>query len=160
MKFNPNEKCDGTKTQCSRCNNPNGPLACDSGYHASMQEFQSRVGTWALELFGEDIATNVPTRVFRFLEEALELAQSLGCTDEQARKLVDYVFGRPVGDPRQEVGGTMVTLGALCAATKIDMGMEAWVEQTRCEQPEVKAKILKKQASKIDRFGVLPGSAA
>ena len=35
--------------------------------------------------------------------------------------LVDYVFGRPVGEPVQETGGVMVTLAALCLASKIDM---------------------------------------
>jgi hypothetical protein len=55
-------------------------------------------------------------RNHRFLEEALETVQSLGCTCEEAHMLVDYVFGRPVGEPTQEVGGALVTLAALCVA--------------------------------------------
>ncbi len=57
----------------------------------------------------------------RFLEEALELAQSFGCSNKDAHELVDYVFSRDVGQPEQEVGGVMVTLAALCSNAEIDM---------------------------------------
>lgn len=38
------------------------------------------------------------------LEEALELVQSNGCTASEAHQLVDYVFGRPIGDRKEEIG--------------------------------------------------------
>ena len=38
----------------------------------------------------------------RFLEEALELVQACGATASEAHQLVDYVYGRPVGEPAQE----------------------------------------------------------
>lgn len=83
--------------------------------------FQARVQPWLLECFGELIAGDREERNHRFLEEALELVQSLGCTASEAHQLVDYVFGRPVGEPAQEAGGVMVTLAALCLANNLDM---------------------------------------
>jgi hypothetical protein len=59
--------------------------------------------------------------MYRFLEEALELAQAIGCSSEDAHRLVDYVFSREVGQPELEVGGVMVTLAGLCSASGIDM---------------------------------------
>lgn len=83
--------------------------------------FQDRVQPWLLECFGQEIADNIHERNHRFLEEALELVQSTGCTQTEAHQLVGYVFGRPEGEPHQEVGGVMVTLAALCLAAGVDM---------------------------------------
>ena len=63
--------------------------------------------------FTEEICRDRVQRNHRFLEEALELVQSLGCTASEAHQLVDYVFGRPVGEPTQELGGAIITLHAL-----------------------------------------------
>jgi hypothetical protein len=71
--------------------------------------------------FGAVIAADVQERNHRFLEEALELVQACGATASEAHQLVDYVYGRPVGDKHQEVGGVMVTLAALCLAQGMDM---------------------------------------
>lgn len=49
------------------------------------------------------------------------MAQSAGCSRDDALALVDYVYGRPVGVPDLEVGGVMVTLAALCSASEINM---------------------------------------
>lgn len=85
------------------------------------EQFQSRVQPWMMECFGPVIAADRTERNHRFLEEALELVQATGCTQSEAHQLVDYVFGRHVGEPVQEVGGVMVTLAALCLANNIDM---------------------------------------
>jgi hypothetical protein len=68
----------------------------------------------------------------RFLDAALASVQARGCTESEAHQLVDYVFGRPVGDPPQEVGGVVVTFAAFCLANGIDMDNagHAWL-QTR-----------------------------
>lgn len=110
--------------------------------------FQQRVQPWLLECFGAEIAADRVERNHRFLEESLELVQSLGCTASEAHQLVDYVFGRAVGDPPQEVGGVMVTLAALCLASGLDMHDAGEVELTRISAPEVVAKIRAKQAAK------------
>lgn len=83
--------------------------------------FQTRVAPWMTDCFGDEIARDKPERNHRFAEEALELVQACDMTAEEAHLLVDYVFGRPAGEKRQEVGGVMVTLAALCLARGLDM---------------------------------------
>lgn len=86
-----------------------------------LASYQRQVHQWMLACFGERISADRMERNHRFIEEALELVQANGCTRSEAHQLVDYVFGRPVGDPDQEVGGVMVTLAALCTASGIEM---------------------------------------
>lgn len=113
-----------------------------------MRNFQRDVRKWVLKCFGQKIADDMVERSFRFLEEALELVQSVGCTKEQSLALVDYVYNRPVGDTRQEIGGVMVTLHAFACAADINVEAEAIIELERVDNPETIAKIRKKQASK------------
>jgi hypothetical protein len=115
-----------------------------------VSHYQQRVRAWVLECFGQQIADDMTERSFRFLEEALEVVQSLGCTKEQADALVTYVYDRPVGQTRQEIGGAMVTLAALSSAINIDMMEEGEYELARVDTPELIRKIRKKQASKRD----------
>jgi len=116
--------------------------------------FQNRVNPWLLCCFGEEIANDQTERNHRFLEEALELVQATGCTASEAHQLVDYVYGRPVGETSQEVGGVMVTLAALCLAQHLDMHEAGETELqriwTKVEQ------IRAKQAAK-PQHGPLPG---
>lgn len=84
-----------------------------------------------IDCFGCDIAYDKAERNHRFLEEALELVQSLGCTVEEVQKATDYVFSRPVGEPRQEVGGVVVTLSNLAAVAGIDWERAAEEEYDR-----------------------------
>jgi hypothetical protein len=93
--------------------------------------FQTRVQPWMLACFGAEIAADGVERNHRFLEEALELVQACGCTRSEAHQLVDYVFSRPVGEKRQEVGGVMVTLAALCLAQSLDMHAAGETELAR-----------------------------
>lgn len=88
---------------------------------AQSADFQQRVQPWMMACFGPEISADRIERNHRFLEESLELVQSLGCTASEAHQLMDYVFGRPVGEPVQEAGGVMVTLAALCLASGLDM---------------------------------------
>jgi hypothetical protein len=83
--------------------------------------FQQRVQPWMMACFGPEISSDTVERNHRFIEEALELVQACGCTQSEAHQLVDYVYGRPVGEKHQEVGGVMVTLAALCLAQGLDM---------------------------------------
>ena len=105
--------------------------------------FQTNVKPWLHECFGETISSDVVERNHRFLEEALELVQACDCTQSEAHQLVDYVYGRDVGEKHQEVGGVMVTLAALCLAQDLDMHeagdtelARVWtkVEQIRAKQ--------------------------
>lgn len=98
-----------------------------------MTLYQEEINKWMLECFGPEISSDIPERVFRFLEEAFELAQALGCTKHEAFKLLDYVFDRPPEvDVKREVGGVMVTLAALCNTHDISIGEAAQEELFRC----------------------------
>lgn len=112
------------------------------------EPFQARVQPWMMECFGAEIAADKLERSDRFIEEALELVQACGYTIDRAHALVDYVFGRPVGEPDQEVGGVMVTLAALCLAHDLDMHTAAERELARISAPEIITKIRAKQAAK------------
>ena len=108
--------------------------------------FQHRVADWLATCFSMVICRDKTERNHRFLEESLELVQSLGCTQSEAHQLVDYVFGRPAGDPVQELGGVMVTVAALCSANDFDMNEAAEKELSRVwEKMDV---IRAKQAAK------------
>ncbi|MFT9382598.1 hypothetical protein [Gluconobacter sp.] len=87
----------------------------------SVTSYQQRVEEWLEACFSPSVRADRAERTHRFLEEALELAQANGCSRDDAIALVDYVFGRPKGDPQQEVGGVMVTLASLCSVSKIHM---------------------------------------
>lgn len=93
--------------------------------------FQSRVQPWMQACFGPEISADRVERCDRFIEEALELTQAIGYSADRAHALVDYVFGREVGDPHQEVGGVMVTLAALCLACDLDIDRAAEDELAR-----------------------------
>lgn len=95
------------------------------------ESFQTRVHAWMLECFGETIAADHVERNHRFIEEALELVQANGCSQSEAHQLVDYVYGRPIGEDLQEVGGVMVTLAALCNSRGIQLDMMAERELAR-----------------------------
>jgi hypothetical protein len=98
--------------------------------------------------FGAEIAADRIERNHRFIEEALELVQTNGCTRDEAHQLVDYVYGRDQGDISQEVGGVMVTLAALCLANGLDMHAAGETELARISEPETMEKVRAKQAAK------------
>ncbi|EAS49004.1 conserved hypothetical protein [Aurantimonas manganoxydans SI85-9A1] len=88
---------------------------------SELSSYQQRVERWLDQCFPPSVRSDRPERTHRFLEEALELAQANECSRDDALALVEYVFGRPVGRPDQEVGGVMVTLAGLCSASGINM---------------------------------------
>lgn len=108
-----------------------------------MKQFQNGVNEWMAECFGPVISADKVERSDRFIEEALELVQASGYTADRAHALVDYVFNRPQGEIKQEVGGVMVTLAAhctthgVCLETAADAELQrVWtkVEQIRAKQ--------------------------
>ncbi len=82
-----------------------------------LSSFQDTVVAWCQDVFGEPCAKDVHERGLRLLEESLETAQALGITQEDAHRLVDYVYGRPVGELPQEISGVLVTVLSLAAAS-------------------------------------------
>jgi hypothetical protein len=95
------------------------------------KSYQVRVDDWMQVCFGPAIASDKIERNHRFLEEALECVQCCGCTADEAHQLVDYVFGRKIGDLAQEIGGVLVTLAALCNAQNCQMQEAGEVELAR-----------------------------
>lgn len=127
--------------------------------NAAPHDFQRGVTSWMMQCFSMQVCRDTVERNHRFLEEALELVQALGCTASEAHQLVDYTFNRPIGEPKQEVGGVMVTLAALCMAADMDMADCENVELTRILNPVTMQKIRDKQASK-PKHSPLPEYAA
>lgn len=116
--------------------------------------FQSRVKPWMLACFGEAILADQTERTHRFLEEALELVQSCGCSQSEAHQLVDYVYGRPIGEPNQEVGGVMVTLAALCLTNTLDMHTAA---ETELDRVWTKVEAIRAKHAAKPKHSPLPG---
>ncbi len=93
------------------------------------KERQEAVSRWCIECFGIDHATSLPQRGLRFLEEAIETAQAVDVPLATARKLLDYIYSRPKGQLRNELGGVGVTLLALASAASLSA--------EECERVEV-----------------------
>ena len=113
-----------------------------------ISKFQEAASDWALRCFGTKIVRDKTERIDRFLEEALELAQSLGYDRERAQEMVGYVFGRPKGEPAQEFGGVMMTLAVLADVHCFCLEGAAIAELDRVDNPDVITEIRKKQAGK------------
>jgi hypothetical protein len=94
---------------------------------------QKEVAEWCAAAFGDEHARCVPHRGIRMLEEALETAQAAGCHRDMVHKLVDYVFDRPPGELRQEIGGLGLTILALAEAAGISADIEERRELERVE---------------------------
>jgi hypothetical protein len=123
---------------------------------ARESQFQDQVPPWMTACFGAEISADKVERNHRFYEEATELVQAGGMSREDAHALVDYTYGRPVGEKSQEVGGVMVTLAAWCLANGLNMHIEGAIELERIwkKVDQIRAK----QDGK-PKFGPLPGPA-
>lgn len=126
---------------------------------ADQEGLQRQVGRWLARCFGETTHGDAGERTHRFLEEALELAQSAGATTEEAHALVEYVFRRPAGRKHQEAGQALITLAALCHAIGVDLHQEALAELERINDPEVMVRIRAKHDSR-PVASPLPGAFA
>lgn len=111
--------------------------------HLDGFSFQDGVAAWMQACFGPEITGDKLERGDRLLEEVFELLQSGDYPHDRINALQAYVYGRPKGEPFQEVGGVLVTLAAYCIAHNVDMhvcgGMElarVWtkIEQIRAKQ--------------------------
>ena len=112
----------------------------------SIWDWQQMATDWALKTFGETKVMDIQKRCQRFLEEACELVQSLEMPVDEARKILEYAYGRNKGEPPQEVGGVMMTLAPLCHAAGINMASSAATEIARAY--ERIDKIREKEATK------------
>lgn len=109
---------------------------------------QGQVASWVKDTLGEESSTNGIEGTLRFVEEALELAQSLGISSETIARLVLYVYARPVGKPDQEIAGCLVTLYGAASALGVDAHSEFEKEIVRIRQPEVMDRVRRRQQEK------------
>lgn len=109
--------------------------------------FQQRVHAWVRDFFPEH-GVNVPERARRFIEEAIELAQAVGLVEEEVGRILARAYSRPAGQPHQEVGGTRVSLAALCAAIGLDETLEGERELERISAPGMRERMRARQAEK------------
>lgn len=77
---------------------------------ADRNALQRQILQWACQTFGTETAANTGERISRFAEESLELMQSAGMNKTAVLKLVDYVYSRPAGEIKQEIGQVGVSL--------------------------------------------------
>lgn len=122
---------------------------------ATNLKLQHRLNNWAEDVFNDAAFDPVESRD-RFLEEAIELYRACGGTKFDIAQIMDYVFNRPDGEIKQEIGGTLLTLMALCTAHNIDLMNAGETELTRVNDPTVKQKIRTKHLNK-PRNSPLPG---
>lgn len=126
----------------------------------SPYSFQFRIAEWGYNTFLNADSITVRVRSYRFLEEAIELCQAVDMPKEDAYALVDYVYGRPKGDPPQEVGGVLVTLAFLCYLLDLNMEECGEDEYRRINTEEMMNKIRAKDANKpLQGPPSLPGVA-
>jgi hypothetical protein len=139
---------DGIRIDPVRVRISEPSTTCTEGLQVENEPFQTRVGAWMDECFVPSLYSNMVERGDRLLEEVLELLQAHGYDRSRVGTLVDYVYGRPVGEPGQEVGGVMITLAGFCYIAGLDMHAEGQRELERISQPDVMAKIRAKQEAK------------
>ncbi len=106
-----------------------------------LRDFQALVQDWMIECFWQERSSDIFERTRRFLEESLELIQSLGTIQEEEHQPVDYVFARSVGELNQELSGVIVTLAPLCHPSGLRMVEDSESELDRISLTGVIAKI-------------------
>lgn len=78
--------------------------------------WQQRVADWCRNAFGEEHASNIEQRGLRLVEEAIEAGQAAGCDPATLHKLIDYIYAKPAGELRQELGGVGLCVLAMASA--------------------------------------------
>lgn len=83
----------------------------------TMNKIQFWIADWVERAFGTN--RNMHERAMRLGEETNEAMQACSVSREEAHRLVDRVYDRPVGEIGQELGGVMVTVLGLAEACNI-----------------------------------------
>lgn len=112
---------------------------------------------WAVETFG-DIALDRTERVSRFIEEAIELAHSLGLPAELIESILIRCYRRPRGLPTLEFGQAMLTLALLAEVVNAPLYTLAAQEFERI-QSIPKAEWERRHKEKVE-LGIASASAA
>lgn len=116
---------------------------------ATIRNFQQAIVTWKDSfLTGTIHEPNVKTNCFRVLEEAAEVAQVGGMSEEEAHRQISYTYSRPMGELPQELAQVLVNLVYLADSAGVDLETEALKELKRIDTPKMKQKIFDKQQFK------------
>ncbi len=108
---------------------------------------QREVEDWVFSTLGSDSLDNTKERLYRFIEEAFELAQALDLSKEDVLKLADQVYEKPKEqEPSKEFSGVLSTLMALASNQQVKLG-DAYVANVQYRWANVQA-IRAKQAQK------------
>ena len=94
---------------------------------------------WGVRCFGLEHMQDWRIRGLCFGEEAIEVMQVLEVSREQAHRLVDVVYDRPIGKIEQEIGGSIVTLAVLCRSlgqAEVEDLFEREVQRVLSKTPE------------------------
>lgn len=119
---------------------------------------QDRIASWVLDRFGASSLNNMVERADRLLEEAIEMQQAVyalhrervgDCGEAKALRLVQHVYGKEAGDPKQEMGGVMTCALALGRRLGVRLDLAAQAELTRIEGLS-KAHFDKRHQAKVD----------
>lgn len=110
--------------------------------------YQQRVNRWVIKCLGIASARDQQERNARFIEEAIELVQARGATKTDVQAAIDYVFARPSGEAKQEIGGVMVCLAALATQEGVVISDAAYEELVRIEDPATMVEVRLKQSGK------------
>jgi hypothetical protein len=92
----------------------------------------------ARRIFGDRAMDSTVERGRRVVEEALELAQVEGVPEHETHAIVKAKYAKAKGEVRQEAGGLIVTLLALCAhhELRLDDLAKAEIERMLSPNPE------------------------
>jgi len=98
---------------------------------------QKKVYAWVETRLGK-LNQNKKERALRFLEESLELVQTIGVTESDIFAVLAHVYSKPQGETAQEIGGVGVTLLALSEATGIsfDWALEREITRIHTSSPK------------------------
>ena len=84
--------------------------------------YASRLVDWFIECFGKyQFTSQKQERIFRFYEEATELVQAAGMSEEDCLAMVKLVYSKPKGMVEQEVGGAYTTLLIFCESSGLSL---------------------------------------
>lgn len=121
--------------------------------------FQQRVVRWCRAAFGDKDTDDKRMRSLRFIEEAVELVQATGLTEEEAIRVLKHVYAKPVGKVHQEIGGVMVTFATLVSAHGLAMYQCGEDELARCWLNIEKIRVRHANKPKFDGTDQFPEAA-
>lgn len=86
-----------------------------------MNKFQKIAEDFLKRTFNKKIIYSKEERAYRFLEESLELVQSLDIPKDKVLEFIEYVYNKPEGYPSKEIGDVQITLACMCVGLGIDL---------------------------------------